>query len=139
MLTEFITQNIWWVVAWIVVLNLLLLSIIQNTVAGANTVSPLQMPQLQRGGKSVIIDVNESSDFARRHLPDAINIPLASLTADNQALMKLKDKTTIVVCESGSRSNKAAKKLLGLGFSKVNILNGGILNWTKENLPVTSN
>lgn len=136
MLTEFFSQNIWWFVAWVIVLNLLLLSIMQNVVKGANTVSALQLPQLQRDGKSVIIDVNEAKDFSIRHLPDAINIPLADINSENSGLMKHKDSTTIVVCETGSRSNKAAKKLLSLGFSNVNILRGGILSWTKENLPV---
>jgi len=136
MLTEFFSQNIWWFVAWVIVLNLLLLSIMQNAVKGANTVSALELPQLQRDGKSVIIDVNENKDFSVRHLPDAINIPLANLNNTNNELMKHKDATTIVVCETGSRSNKAAKQLLSLGFTDVNILRGGILSWTKENLPV---
>jgi len=52
--------------------------------------------------------------------------------------MKHKDDTTVLVCQSGSVSVKAAKTLIGLGFSDVTILNGGLMNWTKENLPTTS-
>jgi len=136
MFTEFFSQNIWWFVAWVIVLNFLLLSIMQNVVKGANTVSALELPQLQRDGKSIIIDVNEAKDFSVRHLPEAINIPLANINSENKDLMKHKEATAIVVCETGSRSNKAAKQLLSLGFSNVNILRGGILSWTKENLPV---
>lgn len=138
MFTEFFSQNIWWFVAWVLVLNLLLVSVMQNVVKGANTVSALELPQLQRDGKSVIIDVNESKDFLVRHLPDAINVPLGDIKQDNKALMKHKDATTIVVCETGSRSNKAAKQLLSMGFSNVNILRGGIMSWAKENLPISS-
>lgn len=138
MFIEFVNQNIWWFVALAIVFNFLLLLIMQNNVAGANTVSALEMPQLQRDKKSVVIDVNAANHFASQHIPKALNFPLEELAADNKDLLKHKDKTAILVCQTGSRSTKAAKKLLTLGFSNVNILRGGLVSWTKENLPVTS-
>jgi len=110
----------------------------QGNVAGAKTVSALEMPQLQRDKKSLIIDVNLADHFASQHIPKSQNFPLEDLSADNKELLKHKDKTTVLVCQTGSRSTKAAKKLLALGFSNVNILRGGLVGWTKENLPVTS-
>ena len=138
MFVEFVNQNIWLFVAFVIVFNLLLLSILQGQVKGANMVSALEMPQLQRDPKSVVVDVNLPADFKASHIPDAVNFQLDDLNADNKALLKYKDCTTIVVCQSGSRSTKAAKKLVGLGFNKVTILRGGLMSWTKENLPVTS-
>lgn len=138
MFIEFVNQNIWWFVAFAIIFNLLLLSIMQGNVAGANTVSALEMPQLQRDKKSQVVDVNAASHFASQHIPQSLNFPLEELNAENKALLKHKDKTVILVCQTGSRSTKAAKKLLTLGFSNVNILRGGLVSWTKENLPVTS-
>jgi len=137
MFLEFFNQNIWLFVALIIVFNLLVWSIVQSQVKGANTISALEMPRLQRDDKSVIVDVNTSKDFALSHIPDAINVPLEDISADNKALLKHKDNTVIVVCQSGTRSTKAAKQLVEYGFSNVTILRGGLLSWTKENLPVT--
>lgn len=138
MFIEFLNQNIWAVLAFAIVFNLLLMSIMQGQVKGANMVSALEMPQLQRTGKSVVIDVNTEAQFASQHIPNSVNIPLEKLSADNKDLLKHKNSTAILVCQSGNKSTKAAKKLLELGFDKVNILRGGLMNWTKENLPTNS-
>ena len=136
--TTYMFQNIWAVVAFAIVFNLLLMSIMQGQVRGANMVSALEMPQLQRNGKFVVLDVNTVANFAAQHIPNASNIPLEDINAENKELLKHKKSTTIIVCQSGTRSAKAAKKLIALEFENVNILRGGLMGWTKENLPVTS-
>jgi len=138
MFVEFFNQNIWLFVALIVILNLLILSLFQGRVKGVNTISALEMPQLQRNDNCTILDVNTSNDFATSHIPNAVNFQLDDLNASNKALLKHKNDTTVLVCQSGTRSTKAAKKLVELGFSDVTILRGGLLSWSKENLPVTS-
>lgn len=117
---------------------MLIWSILQGRVKGANTISALEMPRLQRDKNSIIIDVNTNKDFELSHIPDSVSFPLEDINADNKALLNHKDSTTILVDQTGTRSAKAAKILLDLGFSNVTILTGGLLGWTKENLPVTS-
>jgi len=138
MFAEFLSQNLLWVAAFVVVANLLVISMLQANVKGAHSVSALELPQLQRDGKAVIIDVNDTAQFAQSHIPDAENFLLNDINANNKALLKYKDKTTIVVCQTGGRSTKAAKALLALGFTDVHMLRGGMTSWTKENLPVTA-
>jgi len=138
MFIDFINQNIIWFIAWAVLLNILIFSYMRGGVKGASHVSVLGMPALQRGGKSVVVDVNKPEHFALSHIPKATNIPLESINNDNSKLLKLKEKTVILTCQSGNRSQSAAKKLVDLGFQDVNVLRGGILAWTKENLPVAS-
>ena len=137
MFAEFFNQNIWLFVALIVVFNLLILSIFLGRVKGAKTISALEMPRLQRNDNCVVIDVNPSKDFAVSHIPNSINFDFDNLNEENTALLKHKDASTVLVCQSGTRSVKAAKKLIDLGFSDVTILNGGLMSWTKENLPTT--
>ena len=139
MFSEFLSQNILWVGAFVVVANLLILSFIQGTVKGANMVSALELPSLQRGNSSIIVDVSDAKEFANAHIPGAVNFSHDQLTADNKQLKKYQDKATIVVCQSGTKSAKAAKALVAQGFSDVHILRGGMMGWTKENLPVDSN
>ena len=138
MFVDFINQNIFWFIAWAFLLNLLILSYIRGGVTGAKQVSALEMPALQRGGKSIVIDVNKADVYANSHIPKAINIPLENIDDDNKELSKHKAKTVILTCQSGGRSQSAAKKLVAMGFDNVNILRGGLMAWTKENLPVSS-
>ena len=138
MFIEFVNENIGWFLALAVIANLLLWSIMQNNVAGANMVSALEMPSLQRKGKSLLIDVNKADDFAKAHIPAAINMPLESFDISHKDIAKHKDNPIILSCQSGNRSIKVAKLLIKGGFSNVNILRGGLMSWTKENLPVTS-
>ena len=138
MFSEFFAQNHIWFAALAVILVLLVLSFIQGQVKGAKMVSALELPSLQRDGNATIIDVNPDKDFDIAHIPDALNFPIDTLNNDNKALLKLKDHTAIVTCQTGAKSNKAAKILIELGFTNVHILRGGLISWTKENLPITS-
>ena len=138
MFIEFVNENIGWFLALVVVANLLLWSMIQNRVIGANLVSALEMPSLQRKGKSMLIDVNKADSFNTGHIPSAINMPLESFDVNDKTINKHKDSAIILMCQTGTRSTKAAKQLVKAGFSNVNILRGGLLSWTKENLPLVN-
>jgi len=123
MFIEFFNQNILLFIVLIVVFNLLILSILSARVKGAKTISALEMPQLQRNENCVVIDVNLSKDFATSHIPSSINFPLEEISDQNNALLNHKNKTTVLVCQTGTRSAKVT---------------GGLFNWSKENLPTTS-
>lgn len=74
----------------------------------------------------IIIDVREEYEYNEGHLIGAENIPwtvIDTYTFD-------KDKTIIVYCRSGSRSNEAARILNKLGYKVKDM--GGILDWTYE-------
>jgi rhodanese-related sulfurtransferase len=137
MLSEFISQNIIWVAIFVLILVLLINSLLQSSVKGASFVSALELPQLQRNGDAQILDVSGTKDFSRAHIPSSVNLDIGDIVKDNKKLKKMRDKTCIVVCQTGSQSTKAARALVDLGFEKVHILRGGLMSWTKENLPTT--
>lgn len=74
----------------------------------------------------ILIDVREIDEYNEGHIPGAVNIPVGSITTVDYS----KDKTLIVYCRSGSRSNTAAIKLKNMGYNVKDM--GGILNWTYE-------
>ena len=79
----------------------------------------------------IIIDVREEYEYNEGHLIGAENIPwtvIDTYTFD-------KDKTIIVYCRSGSRSNEAARILNKLGYKVKDM--GGILDWTYELIGVS--
>jgi rhodanese-related sulfurtransferase len=99
--------------------------------------SALQVTQLINRGKTTIVDVRTADEFAAGHLRDAKNIPLADLSARIGELDKAKTKAVVVVCQSGARSDKAARQLAAAGFDEVVSLDGGIAAWQAAGLPVT--
>lgn len=74
----------------------------------------------------ILIDVREDYEFSEGHIPGAVNIPLGNITSVDYS----KDKTLIVYCRSGNRSNQAAIKLKNMGYNVKDM--GGILDWTYE-------
>jgi rhodanese-related sulfurtransferase len=98
--------------------------------------SPLEVTLLINRGKSVVVDVRDTAEFANGHLRDAKHIPLAELAKRAGELDKSKTKTVIVVCQKGVRSSMAAKVLAGAGFEDVVSLDGGVAAWQAAGLPL---
>ena len=98
--------------------------------------SALEATQIINRGKSTIVDVRSAAEFANGHLRDAKNIPLADLTKRIGELDKLKARSVIVVCESGTRAAKAVRQLAAAGFDDVVSLDGGLAAWQLAGLPV---
>jgi rhodanese-related sulfurtransferase len=99
--------------------------------------TPLQVTQLMNRGKTTVIDVRTADEFAGGHLRDAKNIPLADLGNRIGELEKSKNRTVVVVCQSGARSEKAVRQLAAAGFADVWSLDGGVAAWQAAGLPVT--
>ena len=52
-------------------------------------------------------------------------------------MKKHKDKTIVLVCQSGKSAASLAQKLIqGKSSSKIKFLIGGVANWKAEGLPV---
>jgi rhodanese-related sulfurtransferase len=64
-----------------------------------------------------LVDVREPAEYADKHLPGAINIPVTLLTQRSTTLDHRKQ--TIVYCQSGGRSYTAIRKLRKMGFHSV--------------------
>lgn len=82
---------------------------------------------------AILIDVRSSAEYESRHIDGSININVDDILNSNGALVYDNseigfNKTIIVYCRSGSRSNNAANKLIELGYTNVYDL-GSIDNW----------
>lgn len=74
-------------------------------------------------GGSTLLDVRGHDEFARGHLPGAVNVPVAELASRlNDLGSKL--RPIFVYCRSGRRSALAADLLQAAGFSRVIDLGG---------------
>ena len=71
---------------------------------------------LARG--ATVIDVRSPAEFNSGHVPNAINLPLDTLTERIQAVVKDQDAPVLLHCLSGGRSALARRRLRRLGYSR---------------------
>ena len=103
---------------------------------GGKRASPLEATQLINRGKTTVVDVRSAEEFAAGHLRDAKNIPLADLASRIGELEKSKNRSVIVVCQTGARADKAVRQLTAAGFADVVRLDGGLAAWQTAGLPI---
>ncbi len=83
-----------------------------------------------RQKKVQLVDVRTPREYKGGHIGKAVNIDLFQGGSFKQAFEKFdKNKPVYLYCRSGSRSKKAAQKILDMGFEKVYDLQGGYMRW----------
>jgi rhodanese-related sulfurtransferase len=91
-----------------------------------------------KGGPVILVDAREKEEFQVSHIPGARHIPYNENPLNS--LMNLNQDSLIVVyCSVGYRSSILAKKLQGLGFTRVYNLEGSIFKWANEERPLVQN
>jgi rhodanese-related sulfurtransferase len=107
--------------------------------SGGQAVGPAEAVRLLNQG-AVLVDVRSQAEFDGGHILDARHVPqdqVAAQAADT--LKRFKEKVVLVCCETGLRSQAAARVLQSQGFTKVVNLRGGLQAWRTENLPLVKN
>ena len=102
---------------------------------GGPKVSFHQATRLLNQDTAIVLDVRDGSDFKAGHIVDAVNIPFANLAKSLDQLEKHKSKQIIVVDKMGQHAGSAGKILRDNGFNVVR-LQGGISEWSQQNLPL---
>lgn len=85
----------------------------------------------------VILDVSNSTDYAKGHIHDALHMPPSTIESGNQQLLKHRDRPVLVYCRNGQVSPQMANRLTKLGFNRVYLLSGGLTQWMADQQPVT--
>lgn len=88
----------------------------------------------QAGPEALLVDVREPGEYARAHIPSAINLPQADLASRLSELRR--DRRVILVCQTGQRSLRAAQYLKQAGLPQVVHLKGGMAAWKTSGRPV---
>jgi rhodanese-related sulfurtransferase len=84
-----------------------------------------------------IIDVRTPGEFAQGHIEGAININVLDSNFLEQMGQFNTKEPIFIYCKSGNRSTKATKMISELGFEDIYDLQGGILNWSRNNQPIS--
>jgi rhodanese-related sulfurtransferase len=98
----------------------------------ADEVTPAELAA--RRGEVQIVDVRWLNEWEAGHIDGAIHIPQDEL--DDRLEEIGRGRPVVTVCRSGGRSAAAAEQLRAEGFVVEN-LEGGLLAWAEEGLPLT--
>lgn len=97
---------------------------------GYENIDGKQTEKLLNSDKDVlIIDVRSEYEYEKGHLLNAINLPYDDdddFKSELNEIIDYKDKTVLVYCRSGNRSEKAAVKLVDNGFKNVKNVTDGV-------------
>jgi rhodanese-related sulfurtransferase len=77
--------------------------------------------------KMVVIDARDAGQFAKGHIPGAINMDWRQVLAKRHTIPK--DKPVLIYCNTGSLSAQAGFALRVAGWENVRILQGGMEEW----------
>ena len=87
----------------------------------------------------IVLDVRTPEEFASGHIEGALNIDFNSGNFANEITRLNPSETYAVYCRSGSRSGQATSIMHKAGFHDVSNLNGGVIDWTNDGLPLVMN
>ncbi len=90
--------------------------------------------QLRGRDDVVVVDVREDWEYAEGHVPGAVLVPLGQIPDRMQDIPT--DKTVLVVCRSGNRSNQATQYLREQGFDNVHNMTGGMNSWQQAGFDI---
>lgn len=113
----------------------LVLAAASSAIAGQNNISSLQARTLLAKTKNVfLLDVRTPEEYRQAHLKGAVLIPLGEIEHRLKELPR--NRTIVVYCAVGSRSNLVAGFLAGKGYGEVYNVSDGIVGWYRNGLPI---
>ncbi len=103
--------------------------------SNVKNVGPKEALNLTRKG-ALLVDVREPRELAGMayDVQEVLNLPMSKFGQRYQEIPK--NRQVVLACNSGSRSSAAGRILLNQGYRKVVNLQGGIIRWRREGLPV---
>ena len=90
---------------------------------GGGVIFAEQIPK-EEWPKMVLIDARDPAQFAKGHIPGAINMDWRQVLAKRNDIPK--NKTVLIYCNTGSLSAQAGFALRVAGWENVRILQGGM-------------
>jgi molybdopterin/thiamine biosynthesis adenylyltransferase/rhodanese-related sulfurtransferase len=92
--------------------------------------------EVEAGAK--LIDVREPHEWDEAHLEAAIHVPQGELLDRIDEVAPDHSERIVLYCRTDNRSTRAADALRDLGYDNVSVMEGGIVDWQEDGLPVVA-
>lgn len=98
------------------------------------SISPQRARELIDEKALDVVDVRETGEWSRGHVPGARHVPLGTLRENLKE--SLPRDGVIFVCAAGVRSQTAARLAEQLGLTTLYSVIGGVSSWLRAGLPL---
>jgi phage shock protein E len=119
--------------------SLLLLVGCSSSTAGATNMDVLEFSKKITESGVVILDVRTPGEFAEGYIEGAQMIDFQGGSFETEIASLDKDVTYAVYCRSGNRSGQAVKIMQDAGFGNLFNLEGGVIDWANQGMPLVKN
>lgn len=96
---------------------------------GGGVIFAEQIPKAE-WAKIMVIDARDAGQFAKGHIPGAVNMDWRQVLAQRHTIPK--DRMVLIYCNTGSLSAQAGFALRVAGWDNLRILQGGLEEWTAK-------
>lgn len=127
--------------AWLVVLVMLIAVQFKITTARVKKTTSTIAVMMVNKEDGVFVDVRPADRFSQGHIANSVNITAGDIKGGRiTRIERSKDCPVILVGKDKFDTDcfNSARVLKKNGFGKVFILDGGILEWSNQNLPLTT-
>lgn len=104
--------------------------------ANVKQVNPDEFQKLITEPGGVLLDVRTRSEYKNGHISNSGQLNYYTFDFKKKLLLLPKDEPIYLYCNTGYRSERAAKYLVENGYKNVYNLEHGIMDWELQNLPV---
>ena len=118
---------------------LLLLVGCSSSTAGATNMDVLEFSKKITESGVVVLDVRTPGEFAEGYIEGAQMIDFQGGSFETEIASLDKDVTYAVYCRSGNRSGQAVKIMQDAGFGNLFNLEGGVIDWANQGMPLVKN
>jgi rhodanese-related sulfurtransferase len=119
--------------------SLLLLVGCSTSTAGATNMNVLDFSNKITESGVVILDVRTPGEFAEGYREGARMIDFQGGSFETEIASLDKNATYAVYCRSGNRSGQAVKIMQDAGFLNLFNLEGGVIDWANQGMPLVNN
>src|SRR5699024_326121 len=120
---NFNMNTLFWVV---IILIFVFFAFRMMPIKGVQNITSIELKNMLKNKDNQFIDVRTPDEYQKNKIAFQ-NIPLHQLRTHLQHLSK--EKATVLICQSGMRSQQAAKMLKKAGFQQIYNVAGGMNSW----------
>ena len=110
----------------------------QATQTQISEISPAEAAAELEGGGIALVDTREPHEYEEAHIEGGRLVPSGLLRDEIESVVPDHSQRVLVYCRSGNRSAKAAQQMAELGYENLANVEGGILAWQEQGLPVVT-
>jgi len=108
----------------------------QNSNAALKNVGVEEFDRLRNDHKAITLDVRTAAEYAKGHIPGAVNIDCSSRDFGEKIAALDRSHQYLVHCGVGIRSSKACERMARLNFTNLYTLKGGFKAWEDAGKPI---